>query len=284
MGVWSASLFGNDTACDVRDTYIECLKQQMSDEEAYEKTYEEYAELIGTDEEPLFWYSLALTQWRVGRLTDEVKNKALQFISVKGGLDLYEESKKASEKWKSTLECLKENLNQAMPQRKKFRKPVEYVRNPWNVGDVYAYQFHTEYAKERNMEGKIIIMQKIGDIVLYGDEIYSIVQVFDCVYDIVPSIEEAISPRILPLTLPPGHEWMPKRKEDYVPSFESCLRAAFTSVKKSDYPEKYLSYIGNVPCEKIEYLFNEISDFSWDKSSMDEWLCDFFINWQNVRY
>lgn len=33
MGTWNARLFSNDTTYDVKDTYMEFLKQQLSDEE-----------------------------------------------------------------------------------------------------------------------------------------------------------------------------------------------------------------------------------------------------------
>jgi len=77
MGTWSSSLYGNDTTLDVRDSYTDYLLEQLSNQEALEKTLADYQELIGTDEEPLFWFALAETQWKVGRLTPEVKEKAL---------------------------------------------------------------------------------------------------------------------------------------------------------------------------------------------------------------
>ena len=86
MGTWNRKLFSNDATCDIRDTYIEFLKKQLTNEEAYKKTYTEFSELFGTDEEPLFWYAMADTQWQLGRLTPEVKEKALSWISRKGGL------------------------------------------------------------------------------------------------------------------------------------------------------------------------------------------------------
>ena len=35
MGTWNKRLYSNDTTCDVRDTYIDFLKQQFSNEKAY---------------------------------------------------------------------------------------------------------------------------------------------------------------------------------------------------------------------------------------------------------
>ena len=86
MGAWQSSLYGNDTTCDVRDAYMDCLKEQLSNQEAFEKIFEEYEELIGDEyEEPLFWFALAETQWKVGRLTENVKERALEWIEKDGG-------------------------------------------------------------------------------------------------------------------------------------------------------------------------------------------------------
>jgi len=74
MGTWGAGLYDNDISCDVRDTYIEFLKDKLSNQESYEKTLNMYQECIGDiDDEPLLWFALAETQWKVGRLMPEVK-------------------------------------------------------------------------------------------------------------------------------------------------------------------------------------------------------------------
>ena len=89
MGAWGTTLYENDTTSDIRDTYMGYLKDQLSNEEALEKTLVEYQELLGDeDEEFLLWYALAETQWKVGRLTQEIKEKALEWIAKDGGVAL----------------------------------------------------------------------------------------------------------------------------------------------------------------------------------------------------
>jgi hypothetical protein len=163
MGTWGTSLYANDTTSDVRDTYMDFLKNQLSNEEAFEKTMSEYQELIGDeDEEPLFWFALAETQWKVGRLTPDVKEKALEWIAKEGGVALWEESGADSTGWKKTLEKLKTTLESPMRSEKKIRKPVVLNHNMWELGDVYAYQFHKEDSKADGTYGKYIVMQKMG--------------------------------------------------------------------------------------------------------------------------
>jgi len=63
MGAWGTSLYANDTTCDVRDTYMNFLQDQLSNQEAYKKTLEKLSDyILDPDEAPLFWYALTDTQ------------------------------------------------------------------------------------------------------------------------------------------------------------------------------------------------------------------------------
>lgn len=281
MGTWGTKLFSNDTTCDVRDTYIELLKNQYSDKDAEQKTYEEYEELIGTDEEPLFWLALAHTQWKNGRLSLEVREKAFAWIEVNGGADLFEEDKKIYERWIKYLVELKEMLLSQMPPRKVYRKPVEFERNPWNLGDVYAYQFHTDIAEQRGLLNKFIVFHKIGDIEYFKGEVYTIVQVYDKIFNEVPKLKDIADVRILPLVEPPSSN---ETIDDYIPSFEYYLRSMMNFWNKRSYPVKHLIFIGNMYVPKIEYKYNMISELAWDRDKMDEWLSDYYLGWQGIEY
>lgn len=137
-----SGLYANDSTCDVRDSYIKFLQEELSNAEAYEKTLEEYQEYIGDQDESLLWFALAETQWRTGRLLLEVKEKALEWIHKGGGLELWEESANKGTGWKKTLQNLKLKLLSPMPPEKKIRKPQIIDNNLWNVNDIYAYRFH----------------------------------------------------------------------------------------------------------------------------------------------
>lgn len=203
MGTWGSSLYSNDTTSDIKILYTEYLKQGKSNQEAYDEIMsygKEYME--DEDEAPLFWYALADTQWSLGRLMPEVKESALQWIAQGGGLKLWEESKKGSVGWAKTLEKLKEKLLSEMPPEKKFRKPAQFEHNPWEIGDVYAYQFHTDIAEERGLNGKYILFRKVDNYNMYLEQVVSVVQVFDRVFDELPTVEVVDSIRVLPLVSP----------------------------------------------------------------------------------
>lgn len=283
MGTWGIGLYYNDTTLDVRDTYMQFLKQQLSDEEAYRKTCEEYEELIGTDEEPLFWYALADTQWNVGRLLPQVKDTALSLIQENGGVFIFE-SNSAILRWKNKLQKLKEKLETPMPPKKKFAKPVEFIRNPWNLGDVYAYEFHTQKAAENGLIGKYILIQKVGDVEHFEDMVFSVIQVFDRVFDFIPDLDKLEQIRTLPLIYPPATHGTPDDIAKYIPSFEWYMKAIMIYDKKCHYPKKHLTFIGNLSVPQIEYAGNDFVNLDWAKDGMENWLIKWYLAWQNVTY
>ncbi|MCL2424888.1 MAG: hypothetical protein FWD05_00970 [Oscillospiraceae bacterium] len=243
MGTWSSSLYGNDTTCDVRDTYTEYLLEQLSNDEAFEKTMMDFEELIGDDDEPLFWYALAETQWKVGRLTSEVKEKAFEWIEKDGGVSLWEDSGASSAGWKKTLSKLKEKLESPMRREKK----MEVVnQNLWNIGDVYAYQFNTEESKATGKYGKYVLIQKMGEGIkdeyykwktpeeLAKEPVRMSIHVFNKLFDEMPTAADIMDARLLPAQINNLGE--------------AIFMSSFMDLeKKVHYPAKNLSYLGNMP-------------------------------------
>ena len=284
MGTWNAGLFCNDTACDVKDSYIEFLEQQLSNDEAYQKILEEYDELFGTDEEDVFWYALADTQWNVGRLMPEVKEMALKQMEQNDCMNRFEENPKYIARWERVLQKLREKLESPQPPEKRFRKKQEFVTNPWNIGDVYAYQFHTKDAEENGLLGKYILFQKLGDVESYDSITYSVIQMLDRIFDDIPAIEDIKDIRVLPHTVPPGVYGSPDKIEDYVPSFDWYMKATMIYDKKNHYPQKYFTFVGNQDVPRREYRARDMDDFFLSRNGMEYWIIAFYQAWQNVAY
>lgn len=255
MGTWGTSLYSNDTTSDVRDLYIGYLKGQMSNEEAFEKIITEFNELMGDeDEEPLFWFALAETQWKVGRLTPEVKEKALKWIKKNGAVKLWEESGVSSEGWKKTLKELKETLESPMRSEKKFQKPRQINRNFWNIGDVYAYQLHREKAKENGIDGKYILIQKVGEGKYVSkwampeenelEPLLMRISMFDKLFDEMPTLKDLETVSLLPMSA--------RRANGDI-----AMNGLVDFSKKKDYPKDYLFYLGNTTVVESEVLDDE---------------------------
>ena len=251
MGAWGAGLYDNDFASDVRGTYRELLQDGASNAEAYDKTFAMYQDCIGDeDEEPIFWYALAETQWRLGRLMPEVEKKAMEWIGNNGGAELWEDSEYGRTDWLKTLSKLKATLQKPMPPEKKIRKPTVINQNLWNIGDVYAYQFHQEYAKERGLDGKYFLIQKIGEdqhvsrYLSVDEDLTKLpflmrIHVFDKMFDHMPTIKDMKGVRILPI----GHP----DKAGFL-----FMNTFMTLLSKKEYPQKYLTFLGNteIPANK----------------------------------
>lgn len=284
MGTWNSGLYSNDTTRDVKDTYISFLEKQYNNEDAFLKTYEEYKEIIGTEDEPLFWYALADTQWSVGRLMPKVRDMALGFIGEKAGCSQWEDSPKYILKWKNALQKLAEKLVSPMPPEKSFVRQVEFTRNPWGVGDVYAYQFHTELAAEHDLKGKFILFQKVGNVEYYKDTVYSVVQIFDKIFASLPDLGEIENIRILPQVSPPGVNGCPDKIGSYIPSFQWFLKATMLYEKQAHYPKKHFTFIGNKQIAEVMCSGNDCTDFLLTKDGMEDWLIDFYLLWKNVEY
>lgn len=138
MGAWGPAIFSDDLACDVRDEYTVHLDEGKSGEEATKIVFQVYyPDVRGTEEESVFWFALALIQWKKGRLTDEVKGKAIEFIDNCADLKRWSEpgNEKAYKKRMAVLEKLKETLLSPMPPAKKPR-PLP-TKAPVKLGDVF---------------------------------------------------------------------------------------------------------------------------------------------------
>ncbi len=250
MGYWNSGLYGNDTTCDVRNSYEDVLYSKVEEENVYEEFMKVNKEYIGSDEEPLMWYALADTMRKYGRLTEEVKAKALYWIEKKGGIDVFEEDG-VGYKWEKTLARLKEKLE--LPLRKPKKIPREdFVPNPGNVGDYYAYRFHSKKAKEQGIYGKYIVFQKIGNISKRGIYLTQY-EGYNKLFDYVPTIEEVKDVELLVFTDDGDY---PKKLEKGFTSFDEQyyypLSDAFSIENVKEYEEflrlkKNLTYMGNGP-------------------------------------
>lgn len=281
MGTWGVGLYSNDCACDVRDTYMGFLKDQMPNNEAYLKMLDRFGEYIGDEEEPLFWYAFADTQWKVGRLVPEVREKALGWIGKEGGIDPWIESKNGGAGWKKTLEKLKTKLESPQPLEKKIRKPQEYVQNPWEVGDLYAFQFQSEESKQKGLFGKFLVFQKIGDEEWKDSgKIWkcSRIQVFDRAFERIPELTDLNEVRILPQVMPSRYFF--EHGKDQPPLQMNSL---FFRNSKRSFPEKQFYYVGN-QSDRFGY---PVAPF-WRSlrfwMSCEEDMIAYFAAWQHESY
>ncbi|MCL2426586.1 MAG: hypothetical protein FWD05_09650 [Oscillospiraceae bacterium] len=289
MGTWDSSLYGNDKTCDVKDAYMRHLTNQLSNQEAYDKTMELFKGSIGDEhEEPLFWFALAETQWKVGRLTSDVREKAMEWIEKDGGVALWEDSGVSSAGWKKTLAKLKEKLESPMRSEKKIRKPAEFDANPWALNDVYAYQFNKKSSEKDDVFGKYMIMQKIGEKdswVPGGKFIPTMrVQFYDKLFEELPTLDDLKKLRLLPLDLPYRHnisrDYLNHKGIILMKKDPVQMNAVISMHKKSDYPTKFLTFLGNT--QGLPNVRKGEHDCAW--LTIDSSLYTYYLEWQGKEY
>ena len=159
MGTWGTSLYDNDSTSDIRGDFLDKLKRGKTNEEATKELVDENMNTGDTEEEPLFWFALADTQWNYGRLLPEVKEKALFYLSQDKEWERWRESEQQKQAaWKMTLETLKRKLESPQPPIKKISK-YRFCHCKWDMGDVFAYRFTSNYSKEKCLDGKYVIFR-----------------------------------------------------------------------------------------------------------------------------
>lgn len=202
MSAWGTAIFSDDMAQDIRREYNILLSVGKSNCEIEKMLTDYYDSVLNCDnpDEEVFWFALALSEWKKGRLSPNVKEKAL--LALESGRDLKrwntEENKKNYEKRRKVLEDFKNTINLPMPPEKKLRKPTVH-HCPWKEGSLLAYRIvsnknflsnHPCYMKYVLL--RIIKIAKYPISQLFTTEYYDesmIVGLYDWIGDEIPNPE-----------------------------------------------------------------------------------------------
>ncbi len=141
MGAWGPGLWSDDTASDVRTTYREALEDGLSDEDATAKVLAEFAaELEDQDTSPVVWLALAVGQHYLGRLTGEVRDRALDVIRSGADSRRWQDAEpRIRARRAAVLAKVGDQLAGQQPARKPVRRPARHITT-LKPGDVLAFQ------------------------------------------------------------------------------------------------------------------------------------------------
>ena len=284
MGAWNTSLYGNDPARDVKGDYVHKLRSGKNDQEAMEAMLVEYERTKDDEDEgPLFWLALADTQWEYGRLTEPVREKALQLLAQ--GVDQERWSEAGAEKleaWNETCRALGEKLRSPQPPRKRIR-PYKLYQCPWALGDVFAYRFSGAYSREKGFAGKYVVFRKVGEDTWWPGHRIPVVRLYRWIGENIPPLDQLagyglqeICANATILSLYP--DW----------AGEYSLGLITESAK--DIPQENLTYLGNLPGEDLSLPPDELHTESyvdttvgWDGSKYNRWfekrVLDKYLSW-----
>lgn len=154
MGTFSAALFSDDTACDVRDQFTQLLSNGASAADATQSLIQSWAAATSdTDDGPVFWLALAATQWKFGCLPDEIRARAIDVIER--DLDLHKWQGAALKRRRAVLASLKEKLlsQQPVPRRPPRRQAIVVPSTKLVSPDRRALATASELAKSGHPTG-----------------------------------------------------------------------------------------------------------------------------------
>lgn len=153
MGAWGTAIFSDDTARDVRESYVDLLGDGLTGPDATKALLDEWSgSLEDPDDAPVFWLALAATQWKCGRLETHVRQQAFNVIENGSDLARWKSRAKDLKKRKLVLERLRLQLTSPQPPEKRIPKRFR-DSNEWQVGDLVAY---------RLLSGRFVILRTIG--------------------------------------------------------------------------------------------------------------------------
>lgn len=145
MGAWSASITGNDTAQDLMQEYTVAF-YKFPVEEALEKldsyVRSKYCDETDPEEWVNYYYSLADFMWKKGILTDQVRDRAVEMIDSRFGMELWEEDKTTLRQREKVLAKFREKLLSPQPPKKRI-KPNVHMEPIFHSGDLIAVQLQT---------------------------------------------------------------------------------------------------------------------------------------------
>lgn len=144
MTAWGPDFRSSDIALGACIEYEKSLKIGLSDEEAYNNAYQKVAKYIDCEAEYIdFWLGMADEMLKYGRLSEEVKHKALDILAKDDvrWSDKKRWTKKQIEKRELKISDLKNRLLGPLPPRKEVRVIKPYIC-PFKPGDVFLHKIN----------------------------------------------------------------------------------------------------------------------------------------------
>jgi hypothetical protein len=153
MGAWGPGVFADDLACDVREQYRALLGDGQEGAASTDALLGIFHEVL-TDEDSaaVFWLALAVAQWRVGRLEDRIKIRALEVIENGTALRPFQDDPSLLRSRRKELSKVVALLNSTQPKSKRVRKRFKNSCD-WERGELIAFRLRS---------GQNVIFRVIG--------------------------------------------------------------------------------------------------------------------------
>lgn len=143
MGAWGTPIFSDDTAADTRDAFTDFVAEGLTPAEATDRLIAESGDILADQEDAnVFWLALAAAQWKLGRLVDSIRDRAIAVIDSGDDLRRWQDNPKAEiNQRKKHLAKLREQLLSPQPKPKKLKRFLKSSTD-FKAGDVAAFQLN----------------------------------------------------------------------------------------------------------------------------------------------
>lgn len=256
---------------EVKGSFIDFVNDHGNIAIATNRTLSSFKDMLDDNDDAVaIWLGLALGQWNYGMLQLNVKERAVKEALIKSEQCREAGNNKDAKYLQKLIEKL--NLPNLKPQKVVKKQQKGYIC-PWNIGDVYAYEF-VNLEIQKNVYAYFV---KIDNYKFSSDGKFVIPLVY--FYSIVTN-------KILNLSsvlkYPIISAESPKRYEKY-PGIWKKYRVGFSIGKEKEVPNNKLTFLGNI--SKIKTPIDESPPpgciiIGWEKVS--EFLTRNFREW-NVQ-
>lgn len=162
MAAWGTGLYQDDVAEDVKEDYYNCFREDgLDNKAAYERMLSRYSEIKDdTEDGPIFWMALSDVMWDLGKLNEEVKEKAYYAADSLLGTPDKLHNLMAGKKWFCNKEI-------RMSKYLKTQEMKEYIQNKGRLlGEsaiiMWDFNIYFEKAGKNKLPGKYVYSDKSG--------------------------------------------------------------------------------------------------------------------------
>jgi hypothetical protein len=145
MGTWGPAVFSDDLAADVRDEFTDLIGEGLDARAATDRLVQGYREALSDDDDAVvFWIALAATQWKLGRLLDDVRDAAISAIDEGRDQQRWrDESPRLANTRGRHLARLRERLLTSPPAPRKVARHAKCTTS-FVAGDIVRYRLNDE--------------------------------------------------------------------------------------------------------------------------------------------
>ncbi len=141
MGAWGTAIFADDTGADTRDAFTDLIAEGLTAPQATKRLVADFADVLADEEDAIvFWLALAATQWKLGRVVDRVRQRAIRIIDSGSDLRRWQDGPKAdANQRKKQLAKLRDQLLRP-PPKPRTPKPLPKSSTNFRPGDVATFR------------------------------------------------------------------------------------------------------------------------------------------------